>query len=60
MVGKVGQSATEQRFHHDHWNVALVEFGIQIVGIVVAPRSMTVIHIIQLYLHKIPFKLIVP
>ena len=59
MSGHIREASSQQRFHNDRRNIALHQFIIQIIRIHIASRSMFPIHIIKLYLYKIPFHFIV-
>ena len=58
MSGHIREAPSQQRLHNDRRNIALHQFIIQIIRIHIASRSMFPIHIIKLYLYKIPFHLI--
>ena len=53
VVAHLCQSATQQRFHDVHRNVALSQFVVQVFGMVVA-RSMLPVHIVELDHGEIP------
>ena len=54
MVGDIGEPPTQQRLHNDSRNLTLGQLVIQILCLEVAARSMFPVHIIQLYLYKVP------
>ena len=59
VFGQLGQTSAQQRFHDDGRYVAFLQFGVEVVGVNVASRSIFPVYIVQLNLYEVPVHLVV-